>query len=57
MIYEIALLPVYNEHVEAFGRAFTEVAPLFIRAKGCDGHFLAQAIETPELFLPIVRAF
>ena len=55
MIDEIALLPVYNEHIEAFRRAFAEVAPLLSRAKGCDGHFLAQGIETPELFHLIVR--
>ncbi len=34
MINEIALLPVYNEHIEAFRRAFAEVAPLLSRAKG-----------------------
>lgn len=55
MIYEIALLPVHNEHIEAFRRAFAEVAPLLSRAKGYCGHFLAQGIETPQLFNLIVR--
>jgi heme-degrading monooxygenase HmoA len=57
MIYEIALFPVYGQHIEAFIRAFAEVAPLLSRAKGCDGHLLAQGIETPELLHLIVRAF
>lgn len=55
MIYEIALLPVHNEHIETFRRAFAEVAPLLSRAKGYGGHFLAQGIETPQLFHLIVR--
>ena len=28
MVYEIALLPVHKEHIERFGLAFNEVAPL-----------------------------
>lgn len=55
MIYEIALLPVYAEQVEAFRRAFAEVEPLLRRAKGYRGHMLAQGIETPEVFNLIVR--
>ncbi|MCM3748898.1 antibiotic biosynthesis monooxygenase [Paenibacillus pasadenensis] len=55
MIYEIALLPVHNEHIEAFRRAFAKVAPLLMRAKGYGGHFLAQGIETPQQFNLIVR--
>ncbi|OXM16397.1 antibiotic biosynthesis monooxygenase family protein [Paenibacillus herberti] len=55
MIYEIALLPVHKEHMESFRRAFAEVAPLLSRAKGYGGHFLAQGIETPQLFNLIVR--
>lgn len=55
MIYEIALLPVHKEHIEAFQRAFAEVAPLLGRAKGYGGHMLAQGIETPQLFNLIVR--
>lgn len=55
MIYEIALLPVHKERIEAFRRAFAEVAPLLTRAKGYDGHMLAQGIETPEQFNLIVR--
>lgn len=55
MIYEIALLPVYREHIESFRRAFAEVAPLLSRAQGYRGHLLAQGIETPELFHLIVR--
>ena len=54
MIYEIARFRFTNEHIEEFRRAFAEVAPLLSRAKGCDGHFLAQGIETPELFHLIV---
>ena len=50
MIYEIALLPVHNEHIEMFRRAFAEVAPLLSRTKGYGGHFLAQGIETHQLF-------
>ncbi|TBU75829.1 antibiotic biosynthesis monooxygenase [Pseudomonas daroniae] len=55
MIYEIALLPVHKERIEAFRRAFAEVAPLLTRAKGYGGHMLAQGIETPEQFNLIVR--
>lgn len=55
MIYEIALLPVHKEHIEAFRRAFDCVAPLLRRAKGYGGHMLAQGIETPQLFNLIVR--
>ena len=55
MIYEIALLPVRQEDVDTFKRAFAEVAPLLIRAKGYGGHLLAQGIETPQRFNLIVR--
>lgn len=55
MIYEIALLPVHKEHIEAFRRAFAEVAPLLCSAKGYGGHMLAQGIETPEQFNLIVQ--
>jgi heme-degrading monooxygenase HmoA len=55
MIYEIALLPVYQEHIENFRQAFAEVAPLLCRAKGYGGHMLAQGIETPQHFNLIVR--
>jgi heme-degrading monooxygenase HmoA len=55
MIYEIAVLPVYEEHVELFRRAFANVAPLLTRAKGYRGHLLAQGIEDPRLFNLIVR--
>ncbi|UII69858.1 antibiotic biosynthesis monooxygenase [Pseudomonas sp. HN11] len=55
MIYEIALLPVHKERIEAFRDAFAEVAPLLSRAKGHLGHMLAQGIETPERFNLIVR--
>ena len=55
MIYEIAQLPVHKGKAETFRRAFSEVAPLLGRAKGYCGHFLAQGIETPELFHLIVR--
>lgn len=55
MIYEIAQLPVHKAKTETFRRAFAEVAPLLSRANGYRGHFLAQGIETPELFHLIVR--
>lgn len=55
MIYEIALLPVHEERVEAFRRAFAQVAPLLTRAKGYSGHVLAQGIENPQQFNLIVR--
>lgn len=55
MIYEIAQLPVHKERLEAFRRAFAEVAPLLTRAKGYGGHLLSQGIETPEQFNLIVR--
>lgn len=55
MIYEIALLPVREEHIANFRRAFAEVAPLLSRAKGYSGHVLAQGIETPQVFNLIVR--
>lgn len=55
MIYEIALLPVHQEHIECFRQAFAEVAPLLCRAKGYGGHLLAQGIETPTHFTLIVR--
>jgi heme-degrading monooxygenase HmoA len=55
MIYEIALLPVHQDRIETFKRAFAEVAPLLTRAKGYGGHILAQGVETPEVFNLIVR--
>lgn len=55
MIYEIARLPVHHEQIEAFKRAFAEVAPLLSRAQGYRGHLLAQGIETPHSFNLIVR--
>ncbi|WP_455273535.1 antibiotic biosynthesis monooxygenase family protein [Rhizobium herbae] len=55
LIYEIAQLPVHKERMETFRQAFAEVVPLLSRAKGYDGHLLAQGIETPELFHLIVR--
>lgn len=55
MIYEIALLPVHKDRIEAFTRAFAEVAHLLTRAEGYGGHLLAQGIETPEQFNLIVR--
>lgn len=55
MIYEIALLPVHKEHIDAFRLAFAEVAPLLSRAQGYLGHMLAQGVETPERFNLIVR--
>lgn len=55
MIYEIALLPIHQDRIETFKRAFADVAPLLIRAKGYGGHVLAQGVETPEVFNLIVR--
>ena len=55
MIYEIALLPVREEHIAPFRSAFAEVAPLLSRAKGYLGHVLAQGIEAPHVFNLIVR--
>lgn len=55
MIYEIAVLPVYKEHIETFRQAFAEVVPFLSRALGYRGHVLAQGIETPERFNLIVR--
>ncbi|SEP58821.1 Heme-degrading monooxygenase HmoA [Pseudomonas cuatrocienegasensis] len=55
MIYEIALLPVHKQQIDAFRQAFAEVAPLLSRAKGYGGHMLAQGIENPEQFNLIVR--
>ena len=55
MIYEIAQLPVYKEHAEAFRKAFDEVVSLLVRARGYQGHLLAQGIEKPEMFHLIVR--
>lgn len=55
MIYEIALLPVHQERIENFKRAFADVEPLLRRATGYGGHMLAQGIETPQVFNLIVR--
>lgn len=55
MIYEIALLPVHKDRIDAFRNAFAEVAHLLTRAEGYGGHMLAQGIETPEQFNLIVR--
>lgn len=55
MIYEIAVLPVHKENIEAFKLAFAQVAPLLTRAKGYNGHLLAQGVETPQQFNLIVR--
>jgi heme-degrading monooxygenase HmoA len=55
MIYEIALLPIHKDRIEAFRSAFAEVAHLLARAEGYAGHMLAQGIESPEQFNLIVR--
>ena len=55
MIYEIAVLPIYQERVESFKRAFAEVEPLLRGAAGYGGHMLAQGIETPQVLNLIVR--
>lgn len=55
MIYEIAVLPVNEDRIAPFRRAFAEVAPLLTRAKGYCGHMLAQGIESPQQFNLIVR--
>lgn len=55
MVYEIATLPVRPEHIDAFGRAFAEVAPLLSRAHGYRGHLLARGIEQPAQFTLVVR--
>ncbi|NKN01610.1 antibiotic biosynthesis monooxygenase family protein [Rhizobium leguminosarum] len=55
MIYEIAVLPVHKEQIEAFRQAFAGVLPLLTRAEGYRGHILAQGIETPEVLNLIVR--
>ena len=55
MIYEIATLPVHHDRIDAFRRAFAEVAPLLSHAKGYRGHVLAQGVETPQSFNLIVR--
>ena len=55
MIYEIAVLPVHKQQIEAFTQAFADVLPLLSRARGYQGHVLAQVIETPGVFNLIVR--
>jgi heme-degrading monooxygenase HmoA len=55
MIYEIAVLPLHQQHIERFRTAFAEVAPLLMRAKGYKGHVLAQGIETADVFNLIVK--
>lgn len=55
MIHEIAVLPVKPERVDAFERAFGEVAYLLVRAKGYEGHLLTQGVEKPSDFTLIVR--
>ncbi|AOF92425.1 antibiotic biosynthesis monooxygenase [Sinorhizobium sp. RAC02] len=55
MIYEIAVLPVYNDKITEFRQAFEDVVPLLTRAQGYRGHVLAQGIETPEVFNLVVR--
>lgn len=55
MIYEIAVLPIHQERVESFKRAFADVEPLLKRATGYGGHMLAQGIETPQVLNLIVR--
>ncbi|WP_296276059.1 antibiotic biosynthesis monooxygenase family protein [Pseudomonas sp. UBA7530] len=55
MVHEIALLPIRDGHIEAFRRAFADVTHLLQRAKGYDGHMLAQGIESPQIFNLIVR--
>lgn len=55
MIYEIAVLPVKPDRIDAFARAFGEVAHLLSRARGYQGHSLMQGIEQPSDFTLIVR--
>jgi len=55
MVYEIATLPIKPDRIDAFQRAFSEVAHLLARAKGDEGHWLMQGIETPSHFNLIVQ--
>ncbi|RXT56262.1 antibiotic biosynthesis monooxygenase [Bosea sp. Tri-44] len=55
MIYEIALLPVLDEHIDKFRTVFAKVAPLLISANGYCGHVLAQGVESPHRFNLIVK--
>lgn len=55
MVYEIALLPIHEQHLERFRQAFAEVVPLLCRAQGYGSHLLAQGIENPLHFNLIVR--
>lgn len=55
MIFEIAVLPVYEDKISEFRQAVEGVIPLLTRAQGYRGHVLAQGIETPEVFNLIVR--
>lgn len=55
MIHEIALLPVKADQVDAFKWAFHAVEHLLTRAKGHEGHWLMQGIETPSHFHLIVQ--
>ena len=54
MIYEIAVLPVYEDKIREFRQAFESVVPLLTRAQGYRGHVLARGIETPKVFNLIV---
>ncbi|MEL1266226.1 antibiotic biosynthesis monooxygenase [Pseudoxanthomonas putridarboris] len=55
MIYEIALLPILDEHVGKFRLEFAKVAPLLSSAKGHRGHVLTQGVETPQHFSLIMQ--
>lgn len=55
MIYEVAQLSVHKERAETFMQAFSEVAPLLVRAQGYRGHVLGQEIENPNLFHLLVE--
>lgn len=55
MVYEIASLPIKPDRIDAFRRAFSEVAHLLSRAKGHQGHRLLQGVETPSHFSLVVQ--
>ena len=55
MITEHALLPVLAGHEEAFEAAFREARPLIASAPGFEDLSLLRWIESPSMYLLLVR--
>lgn len=54
MIIERARLTIKAGEEAAFEAAYSEAAPLFLRASGCHGVRIERVLETPEVYYLVV---